>query len=157
MKVFFEEYGLTILLASIIGILILMATPIGERFQVTLREWTNGKYSSTQTDLNNKANANAEAEVEIDDRGNVTISVNPTKEGEYLVEYSYKRNGIWSDWSGIDTLKVTKNSAGTFDLKVIRYTNSEILKMRVAKGEYIRFRISSKYKSFATDNILFDY
>ena len=33
----FEEYGLTILIATVIGILIMMASPIGEKFQDSLR------------------------------------------------------------------------------------------------------------------------
>lgn len=157
MKSFFEEYGLTILIATVIGILIMMASPIGEKFQNSLRTWTGNKYSTTQTQLDNRANADAEANIEINDSGKISITVTPTKEGEYLVEYSYKRNGIWSDWSGIETLKVAEKSDGSFDKMNISFSKSDVLKMRVAKGEYIRFRISSKYKSFATDNILFDY
>lgn len=157
MKSFFEEYGLTILIALIIGILIMMASPIGEKFQDSLRTWTGNKYSTVQTQLDNKANADAEASIEINDSGNIKIAVTPTKEGNYLIEYSYKRNGIWSEWSGIETLNVIKNADGSFNKLEISFSKADVLKMRVAKGEYIRFRISSKYKSFATDNILFDY
>lgn len=157
MKVFFEEYGLTVLMAIIITILIIMATPIGERFQYQLKTWNDNKYSQTQKDLDNKANANAEASIEIDGSGNIKIVVSPTKAGLYLVEMSYKRNGLWSDWSGISKIEVEENSNGKIDPVEINYTKNEVANMRVAKGEYIRFRISSSYKSFATDNVLFDY
>lgn len=138
MKGFLEDYGFSILSAVIITIMIVMASPIGDRMIEKTKNIIFGTTFENVEKEKDSNNSNANINMEMNSKGDVTLTVPVRIGGTYVLEYSVKHEGLWSEWIGSDYFKTKKAETKTF-----QKSYEEIRDLGCGKGDYIKFRVTS--------------
>lgn len=143
MKAFIDEYGFAVVKAVVIALLLIMVVPIGNFVFDNIKEWTDSKNENAVEQIQNNSNSDVILRLSRDSSG-ITINAISKKAGVYILEYSIKHNGIWSNWNSIGM--VNKEEEKEFFV-----SQDDIEGWSLSSQDFIKFKISGDIKSYESE------